>query len=78
MARKNRAGQDSAPTESLWDSLNVGSLHGGQFAIRRAATDEVVDWLGFNNARRPRSTLNHVSPMTFEKNWAATQQDKAA
>jgi len=69
---------DNAPTESLWGSLKVGRLHGRQFATRRAAMDEVVDWLSFYNARRLHSTLNYVSPMTFEKNWAAAQQGKAA
>ncbi|MDN4066213.1 MULTISPECIES: IS3-like element ISRso20 family transposase, partial [Ralstonia solanacearum species complex] len=69
---------DNAPTESLWGSLKVGRLHGRQFATRRAAMDEVVDWLGFYNARRLHSTLNYVSPMTFEKNWAAAQHGKAA
>ncbi|PPK41171.1 hypothetical protein B0G57_1376 [Trinickia symbiotica] len=30
--------------------------------------DEIVDWLGFYNSRRLHSTLDYVSPMTFEKN----------
>jgi transposase InsO family protein len=30
--------------------------------------DEVIDWQGFYNARRLHSTLDYVSPMTFEKN----------
>jgi hypothetical protein len=42
-------------------------LHGRQFATRRAAMDEVIDWLGFYNASRLHSTLGYVSPMTFEK-----------
>lgn len=69
---------DNAPTESLWGSLKVARLHGRHFATRRAAMDEVIDWLGFYNARRLHSTLNYVSPMTFEKNWAAAQQGQAA
>ncbi|WP_261540506.1 IS3 family transposase [Burkholderia multivorans] len=69
---------DNAPTESLWGSLKVARLHGRHFATRRAAMDEVIDWLGFYNARRLYSTLNYVSPMTFEKNWAAAQQGQAA
>ena len=69
---------DNAPTESLWGSLKVARLHGRHFATRRAAMDEVVDWLGFYNARRLHSTLNYVSPMMFEKTWAATQHDQAA
>ncbi|MBU9671784.1 IS3 family transposase, partial [Burkholderia pseudomultivorans] len=43
---------DNAPTESLWGSLKVARLHGRHFATRRAAMDEVIDWLGFYNARR--------------------------
>lgn len=69
---------DNAPTESLWGSLKVARLHSRRFATRRAAMDEIVDWLGFYNARRLHSTLNYVSPMTFEKNWAAAQQGQAA
>jgi transposase InsO family protein len=46
--------------------------------MRRAAMDEIVDWLGFYNPRRLHPTLNYVSPMTFEKNWAAAQRGQAA
>ena len=53
-------------------------MHGRHFATRRTAMDEVIDWLGFYNARRLHSALNSVSPMTFEQNWFAAQQGKAA
>jgi hypothetical protein len=69
---------DNAPTESLWGSLKVARVHGRHFTTRRAAMDEIVDWLGFYNARRLHSTLNYVSPMTFEKNWVAAQRGQAA
>ncbi|MBB5463741.1 transposase InsO family protein [Paraburkholderia sp. Cpub6] len=69
---------DNAPTESLWGSLKVARMHGRHFATRRAAMDEVIDWLGFYNACRLHSTLNYVSPMTFEKNWVAAQRGEAA
>ncbi|MGG1948567.1 IS3 family transposase [Trinickia sp. NRRL B-1857] len=69
---------DNAPTESLWGSLKVARLHGRHFVTRRAAMDEIVDWLGFYNSRRLHSTLDYVSPMTFEKNWFAAQQGRAA
>jgi putative transposase len=59
---------DNARTESLWGSLKVARLHGRNLAMRRAAMDEIVGWLGFYNARRLHSTLNYISPMTFEKN----------
>ncbi len=67
-----------SPTESLWDSLKVARLHGRHLATRRAAMDEIVDWLGFCNARSLHLTLNCVSPLTFEKNWAAAQRGQAA
>ncbi|MCW5641732.1 MAG: IS3 family transposase [Rhodoferax sp.] len=69
---------DNAPTESLWGSLKVGRLHGMKFATRRAAMDEIVDWLTFYNHRRLHSTLGYVSPMQFERAWLAAQQRQAA
>ncbi|BDC44777.1 hypothetical protein PTKU15_80740 [Paraburkholderia terrae] len=53
-------------------------MHGRHFAMRRAAMDEVIDWLGFYNAQRLHSTLNYASPATFEKNLAAVQRGEAA
>ena len=65
---------DNAPTESLWGRLKVGRLYGRRFATKREAMDEVIDWLNFYNHRRLHSTLDYVSPMTFEKRWIADQQ----
>ena len=53
-------------------------MDGRRFATRRAAMDEGIDWIGFYNARRLHSTLDYVSPMTFEKNRFATQRGEAA
>ena len=36
--------------------------------------DEVVDWLKFYNHKRLHSTLDNISPMTFEKRSNAAQQ----
>ncbi len=36
--------------------------------------DEVIDWLTFYNHSRLHSTLDYVSPMTFENRWHAAQQ----
>jgi transposase InsO family protein len=58
--------------------LKVARLHGRHFASRRAAVDEIVDWLGFYNSRRLHSTLDYVSPMTFEKNRLAARLGRAA
>jgi transposase InsO family protein len=69
---------DNAPTESLRGSLKVARLHGVRFATRRAAMDEVIDWTIFYNHRRLHSTLDDVSPMTFEQHWRAGQEKRAA
>ena len=69
---------DNAPTESLWGSMKVGRLYGKRFATRRAAMDEIVDWLTFYNHRRLHSTLGYVSPTQFERAWLAAQQRQAA
>ena len=68
---------DNAPTESLWGSLKVARLHGRRFQTRRAAMDEVIDWMSFYNHRRLHSTLAYVSPMQYEQNWLAEQQRAA-
>ena len=64
----------NAPTESLWGRLKVGRLYGRRFATRRQAMNEVIDWLTFYNHSRLHSTLDYVSPMTFEQRWIADQQ----
>jgi transposase InsO family protein len=69
---------DNAPTESLWGSLKVGRLHGRRFDTRRAAMDEIMDWLNFYDHRRLHSTLGYVSPMKFERDWLAAQHRQAA
>ncbi|CAH0447576.1 IS3 family transposase ISBxe1 [Ralstonia syzygii subsp. syzygii] len=77
MSRKGNC-WDNSPIESLWGSLKVARLHGRRFATRREAMDEVIDWLGFYNHRRLHSTLGYLSPMQFERNWFASQQQRAA
>ena len=69
---------DNAPTESLWGSLKVARVHGRRFETRRAAMDEVIDWMSFYNHRRLHSTLAYVSPMQYEQNWLAEQQERVA
>ena len=77
MSRKSNC-WDNAPTESLWGSLKGARLHGARFETRRAAMDEIIDWLSFYNHRRLHSTLGYVSPMQFERKWLADQLRQAA
>ncbi len=76
MSRKGNC-WDNAPTESLWSSLKVARIHGKKFATQRDAKDEIVDWIKFYNTRRQHSTLGYISPIDFEKNWLAAQQQAA-
>jgi putative transposase len=69
---------DNAVTETLFGSLKVERLHGMRFDTRRAAKDEVMDWIAFYNHRRLHSTLGYTSPMAFEQKWLAKQITLAA
>ena len=59
----------------MWKELLGRGIRVGK---QRDAMDEIIDWLTFYNHRRLHSTLDYVSPMRFEKNWHAAQQDRAA
>ena len=61
---------DNACSETLFGSLKVERLHGLHFETLRQAKDEVLDWLLWYNQTRLHSTLNYVSPMQYEQNWA--------
>ena len=49
-----------------------------RFASRRAAKDEVMDWVQFYNHKRLHSTLGYLSPMDYEKKWLAEKAKLAA
>ena len=57
MSRKGDCWDYHAPTESLWGRLKVGSLYGKRLTTRRAAMDEMIDWLMFYNHSRLHSSL---------------------
>ncbi len=70
----NRAGalhagvQGGGCSAGAWRSIAVVSCKGSEhFGTRRAAKDEVMDWLQFYNHRRLHSTLGYLRPMNFEK-----------
>ena len=65
-------------TETLFGSLKVERLHGMRFASRRAAKDEVMDWMQFYNHKRLHSTLGYLSPMAYEKKCLAEKGKLAA
>jgi transposase InsO family protein len=69
MSRKGNC-WDNACSETLFGSLKVERLHGEQFETIRAAKDAIIAWLLWYNRTRMHSTLNYVSPMRFEQDWA--------
>jgi putative transposase len=76
MSRKGNC-WDNSPTKSLWSSLKVARILGKRLTTRRAAKDEVIDWISFYNLKRLHSTLNNKIPIQFEQLWYAAQ-DKIA
>src|SRR5580704_15589563 len=52
---------------TLFGSLKIERLHGMQFATRRQAKDDIINWLQFYNHRRLHSTLGYLSPMASRK-----------
>ena len=69
---------DNACSETLFGSLKVERLHGEEFETIRQAKDEVIAWLVWYNQSRMHSTLDYVSPMQFEQDWAASAEKIAA
>ncbi|RMR11008.1 ISPsy9, transposase OrfB [Pseudomonas syringae pv. primulae] len=64
---------DNACSEIVFGSLKVERLHGLKFKTRRAAKDEVMNWLLWYNQERLHLTLHYVSPMRYEQNWQMQQ-----
>ena len=77
MSRKGNC-WDNACSETLFGSLKVERLHGQQFETIREAKDETIAWLLWYNRTRMHSTLNYVSPMQFELDWADATMKIAA
>jgi len=69
---------DNAVTETLFGSLKVERLYGLRFVTRRAAKDEIMDWMQFYNSKRLHSTLGYLSPMAYEKKWLGEEKKVAA
>jgi transposase InsO family protein len=77
MSRKGNC-WDNACSETLFGSLKVERLHGERFRSIRAAKDETIAWLLWYNKTRMHSTLNYLSPIEFEQDWADARMKIAA
>jgi len=65
---------DNAVAESFFATLKVELSHDDvPWLTRGQAEGEVFEYIeGFYNGRRRHSTLAYLSPLTFERRWAAT------
>ena len=61
--------------ESFFATLKVELDHDAAWPTRAAAHRAVFDYIElFYNAQRRHSTLGHLSPMAFERQWQQTAQ----
>jgi putative transposase len=73
MSRRGN-GWDTAVAESVFATLTIELGHDDRPWLTRAhAQGEVFEYIeGFYTGQRRHSTLGYLSPLTFERQWAAT------
>jgi transposase InsO family protein len=63
---------DNAVAESFFATLKVELAHDADWATRAEARGDVFTYLeGFYNGARRHSALGYLSPLVFERHWAA-------
>jgi transposase InsO family protein len=66
---------DNAVAESFFATLKVELDHDAAWPTRQAARRAVFDYIElFYNPQRRHSTLGHVSPVAFEREWRLAAQ----
>jgi len=71
---------DNAVAESFFGTLKTEFIHTQSFVNREDTKTAIVEWIEvFYNRQRIHSTLDYRSPIQFEQEyWASQQQPKAA
>jgi transposase InsO family protein len=65
---------DNAAMESWFHSLKVEAIHGTTITTRQQARDMVFEYIEtYYNHNRLHSTLNYMTPLQFEQNYANMQ-----
>ena len=68
---------DNAVAESFFATLKVELAHEANWATRGQARGEVFEYIEqFYNGQRRHSALGYLSPLTFERRWAARAHDR--
>jgi transposase InsO family protein len=63
---------DNAVAESFFATVKVELAHEADWATRGEARGDVFEYIeGFYNGQRRHSALGYLSPLTFERQWAA-------
>jgi len=71
MSRKGNC-WDNSPMESFFKTLKVEWVNRVQYVTRVQARLDLIDWIeGFYNANRLHSSINYLSPTSFEKELKA-------
>jgi putative transposase len=66
---------DNAVAESFFATLKVELAHDARWPTREVAQREVFEYLEqFYNGQRRHSTLGYLSPLAFERQWAAAPE----
>ena len=62
---------DNAPMESVNGTLKVECVNDVHFEAREQARREIIEYIGYYNAERRRSSLGYLTPAEFERRWHA-------
>ena len=68
---------DNAPMESFNGTIKVECVYQTHFATRDEARRALVEYIGYYNTERMRSSLDYQTPAAFERIWLATQRQEA-
>jgi transposase InsO family protein len=64
---------DNAVAESFWESLKRECIQDHVFATRAEARRVIFRWINWYNTSRLHSSLDHVPPIEWERNYSQTE-----
>ena len=64
---------DNAPMESANGTVKVERVHDTHYAMREEAINDLIEYIGYYNTERRHSALGYLSPVEYERRWAASR-----